>query len=41
MKRLVLGMKETDYEKREFSARMGRSRADDCGGVVCGRNKGS
>ena len=27
--------------KRECSARMGRSRADDCGGVVCVRSKGS
>ena len=27
--------------KREFSARLGRSRAGDCGGVVCVRSKGS
>ena len=27
--------------KREYSARMGRSKADDCGGVVCVRSKGS
>ena len=27
--------------KRECSARVGRSRAGDCGGVVCVRSKGS
>ena len=27
--------------KRECSARAGRSRADDCGGLVCVRSKGS
>ena len=27
--------------KRECSARVGRSRSDDCGGVVCVRSKGS
>ena len=27
--------------KRECSARVGRSRPDDCGGVVCVRSKGS
>ena len=27
--------------KRECSARVGRSRADDCGGVVCVRSNGS
>ena len=27
--------------KRECSARVGRSRADDCDGVVCIRSKGS
>ena len=27
--------------KRECSARVGRSRDDDCGGVVCVRSKGS
>ena len=27
--------------KRECSAREGKSRADDCGGVVCVRSKGS
>ena len=27
--------------KRECSTRVGRSRADDCGGVVCVRRKGS
>ena len=27
--------------KRECSARVGRNRADDCGGVVCVRSKGS
>ena len=27
--------------KRECSARVGRSRSDDCGGVVCVKSKGS
>ena len=27
--------------KRDCSARVGRSRADDCGGVMCVRSKGS
>ena len=27
--------------KREYSAMVGRSRADDCGEVVCVRSKGS
>ena len=27
--------------KREWPARVGRSRADDCGGVVCVKSKGS
>ena len=33
--------KKLIMRKRECSARMGRSKADDCGGVVCFRSKGS
>ena len=33
--------KKLIIRKRECSARMGRSRADDCGGVMCVRSKGS
>ena len=33
--------KQLITRKRECSARVGRSRADDCGRVVCVRSKGS
>ena len=40
-----MGIKERQKKlimrMRECSARVGRSRADDCGGVVCVRSKGS
>ena len=37
----IKARKKLITRKRECSAMVGRSRADDCGGMVCVRSKGS